>query len=159
MSQLVYFSSSSENTQRFIERLGLPAVRIPLNERERIQVDEPYILIVPSYGGGVAFLLSNLREAGAPIKRIENQSSGVIPVMKMLEDAFTYANQLGARQGAGAVYLHAHHPDILRFLDTKRENADEKIRIKTLSLGAVIPDITFHLAKENAQMALFSPMT
>lgn len=63
-------------------------------------------------GGGVAFLLSNLREAGAPIKRIENQSSGVIPVMKMLEDAFSYANQLGARQGAGAVYLHAHHPDI-----------------------------------------------
>ena len=108
-------------------------------------------------GGGVAFLLSNLREAGAPIKRIENQSSGVIPVMKMLEDAFSYANQLGARQGAGAVYLHAHHPDILRFLDTKRENADEKIRIKTLSLGVVIPDITFNLAKENAQMALFSP--
>ncbi|MBE8909002.1 class 1b ribonucleoside-diphosphate reductase subunit alpha [Enterobacter asburiae] len=108
-------------------------------------------------GGGVAFLLSNLREAGAPIKRIENQSSGVIPVMKMLEDAFSYANQLGARQGAGAVYLHAHHPDILRFLDTKRENADEKIRIKTLSLGVVIPDITFKLARENADMALFSP--
>ena len=108
-------------------------------------------------GGGVAFLLSNLREAGAPIKRIENQSSGVIPVMKMLEDAFSYANQLGARQGAGAVYLHAHHPDILRFLDTKRENADEKIRIKTLSLGVVIPDVTFRQAKENAQMALFSP--
>ena len=108
-------------------------------------------------GGGVAFLLSNLREAGAPIKRIENQSSGIIPVMKMLEDAFSYANQLGARQGAGAVYLHAHHPDILRFLDTKRENADEKIRIKTLSLGVVIPDITFKLAKENADMALFSP--
>lgn len=108
-------------------------------------------------GGGVAFLLSNLREAGAPIKRIENQSSGVIPVMKMLEDAFSYANQLGARQGAGAVYLHAHHPDILRFLDTKRENADEKIRIKTLSLGVVIPDVTFQLAKENQPMALFSP--
>ncbi|MHA0872538.1 class 1b ribonucleoside-diphosphate reductase subunit alpha [Enterobacter pasteurii] len=108
-------------------------------------------------GGGVAFLLSNLREAGAPIKRIENQSSGVIPVMKMLEDAFSYANQLGARQGAGAVYLHAHHPDIMRFLDTKRENADEKIRIKTLSLGVVIPDITFTLARENADMALFSP--
>ncbi|NRH23429.1 ribonucleotide-diphosphate reductase subunit alpha [Pantoea stewartii] len=108
-------------------------------------------------GGGVAFLLSNLREAGAPIKRIENQSSGVIPVMKMLEDAFSYANQLGARQGAGAVWLSAHHPDILRFLDTKRENADEKIRIKTLSLGVVIPDITFQLAKENQPMALFSP--
>ncbi|STI87835.1 ribonucleoside-diphosphate reductase 2 alpha chain [Escherichia coli] len=50
-------------------------------------------------------------------------------------------------------------PIFLRFLDTKRENADEKIRIKTLSLGVVIPDITFHLAKENAQMALFRLMT
>ncbi|HEJ9629668.1 MULTISPECIES: class 1b ribonucleoside-diphosphate reductase subunit alpha [Proteus] len=108
-------------------------------------------------GGGVAFLLTNLREAGAPIKRIENQSSGVVPVMKMLEDAFSYANQLGARQGAGAVYLHAHHPDIYHFLDTKRENADEKVRIKTLSLGVVIPDITFELAKRNEDMYLFSP--
>ncbi|MFT4186033.1 MAG: class 1b ribonucleoside-diphosphate reductase subunit alpha [Micrococcaceae bacterium] len=108
-------------------------------------------------GGGVAFSLTNLREVGAPIKQIENQSSGVIPVMKMLEDAFSYANQLGARQGAGAVYLHAHHPDIYRFLDTKRENADEKIRIKTLSVGVVIPDITFELAKKNEDMYLFSP--
>ena len=108
-------------------------------------------------GGGVALLLSNLREMGAPIKRIENQSSGVIPVMKLLEDSFSYANQLGARQGAGAVYLHAHHPDIMRFLDTKRENADEKIRIKTLSLGVVIPDITFELARNNEDMYLFSP--
>ncbi|MGM3312603.1 class Ib ribonucleoside-diphosphate reductase assembly flavoprotein NrdI, partial [Enterobacter hormaechei subsp. steigerwaltii] len=46
MSTLVYFSSSSENTLRFMERLGLPAIRIPLNERERIQVDEPYRLEV-----------------------------------------------------------------------------------------------------------------
>ncbi|MFJ4025816.1 class 1b ribonucleoside-diphosphate reductase subunit alpha [Paenarthrobacter sp. NPDC089989] len=108
-------------------------------------------------GGGVALSLTNIREHGAPIKQIENQSSGVIPVMKLLEDSFSYANQLGARQGAGAVYLHAHHPDIYRFLDTKRENADEKIRIKTLSLGVVIPDITFELAKKNEDMYLFSP--
>ena len=108
-------------------------------------------------GGGVALLLSNLRELGAPIKHIENQSSGVVPVMKLLEDSFSYANQLGARQGAGAVYLNAHHPDILRFLDTKRENADEKIRIKSLALGVVIPDVTFELAKKKAKMALFSP--
>ncbi|MFD3443117.1 class 1b ribonucleoside-diphosphate reductase subunit alpha [Microbacteriaceae bacterium 4G12] len=108
-------------------------------------------------GGGVAFALTNIREAGAPIKQIENQSSGIIPVMKLLEDSFSYANQLGARQGAGAVYLQAHHPDIMRFLDTKRENADEKIRIKTLSLGVVVPDITFELAKKGEDMYLFSP--
>jgi ribonucleoside-diphosphate reductase alpha chain len=108
-------------------------------------------------GGGVALNLSNLRESGAPIKKIEGQSSGIIPVMKLLEDSFSYANQLGARQGAGAVYLNAHHPDILKFLDTKKENADEKTRIKTLSIGVVIPDITLELAKDNEDMYLFSP--
>lgn len=108
-------------------------------------------------GGGVALLLTNLREQGAPIKGILNQSSGVVPVMKLLEDSFSYANQLGSRQGAGAVYLNVHHPDIMQFLDTKRENADEKIRIKTLSLGVVIPDITLELAKQNKDMYLFSP--
>lgn len=108
-------------------------------------------------GGGVALNLTNLREFGAPIKKIENQGAGVVPVMKMLEDAFSYANQLGARQGAGAVYLNAHHPDIMRFLDTKRENADEKVRIKSLSMGIVVPDITFELAKTNEDMYLFSP--
>ena len=108
-------------------------------------------------GGGVALSLTNIRESGAPIKKIEGQSSGVIPVMKMLEDAFSYANQLGARQGAAAVYLNVHHPDIMKFLDTKRENADEKVRIKTLSLGVVVPDVTLELAKNNEDMYLFSP--
>jgi len=108
-------------------------------------------------GGGVALNLTNIREYGAPIKKIEGQSSGIIPVMKLLEDSFSYANQLGARQGAGAVYLQAHHPDIMRFLDTKRENADEKIRIKTLSIGVVVPDITLELAKNGEDMYLFSP--
>lgn len=52
MNNLVYFSSESENTRRFVERLGLPALRIPLETRSRLNVTEPYILIVPSYGGG-----------------------------------------------------------------------------------------------------------
>ena len=108
-------------------------------------------------GGGVGILLTNLREAGAPIKKMEGQASGVVPVMKMLEDAFSYANQLGQRSGAGAVYLHANHPDIMEFLDTKRENADEKIRIKTLSTGVIIPDVMFHLAQRGEDMYTFSP--
>ena len=108
-------------------------------------------------GGGVAFSLTNIRETGAPIKNIEGQSSGIVPVMKILEDSFTYADQLGQRSGAGAVYLNVHHPDILKFLDTKRENADEKIRIKTLSLGIMVPDVTFELLKTGEDMYLFSP--
>ncbi|MFD5653990.1 class Ib ribonucleoside-diphosphate reductase assembly flavoprotein NrdI [Streptomyces sp. NPDC127039] len=54
MSGLVYFSSVSENTRRFVEKLALPATRIPLHPRREgmPQVTEPYVLITPTYGGG-----------------------------------------------------------------------------------------------------------
>lgn len=108
-------------------------------------------------GGGVGINLTNLREAGAPIKKIKGAASGVVPVMKLLEDAFTYSNQLGQRQGAGAVYLSVFHPDIIEFLGAKKENADEKIRIKTLSLGITVPDKFYELVEKNEDMYLFSP--
>jgi len=108
-------------------------------------------------GGGVALCLTNLREKGAPIKEIEGRSAGPIKVMKIYEDAFSYADQLGQRQGAGAVYISCHHPDIMDVLDTKRENADEKIRIKTLSIGIVVTDTMMQLAAKNQDMYLFSP--
>lgn len=108
-------------------------------------------------GGGVGISLSNLREAGAPIKGYDGAASGVVPVMKLFEDSFSYSNQLGQRQGAGVVYLDVFHPDIISFLSTKKENADEKVRVKTLSLGITIPDKFYELARKDADMYLFSP--
>ena len=108
-------------------------------------------------GGGVGINLSNLREAGAPIKHIAGAASGVVPVMKLLEDSFSYSNQLGQRQGAGVVYLSVFHPDIIAFLGAKKENADEKIRLKTLSLGVTVPDKFYQLCEADADMYLFSP--
>ncbi|MGX7059597.1 class 1b ribonucleoside-diphosphate reductase subunit alpha [Vagococcus humatus] len=108
-------------------------------------------------GGGVGISLSNLREAGAPIKGYEGAGSGVVPVMKLFEDSFSYSNQLGQRQGAGVVYLDIFHPDIEMFLSAKKENADEKIRVKTLSLGITVPDKFYELARKNEDMFLFSP--
>ena len=50
---LVYFSSVSGNTARFIEKLGARAVRIPLHTTDpALAVDEPYVLVTPTYGGG-----------------------------------------------------------------------------------------------------------
>lgn len=108
-------------------------------------------------GGGVGISLSNLREAGAPIKGYAGAASGVVPVMKLFEDSFSYSNQLGQRQGAGVVYLNIFHPDIIAFLSTKKENADEKVRVKTLSLGLTVPDKFYELARNNDDMYLFSP--
>ncbi|MBJ2328678.1 class Ib ribonucleoside-diphosphate reductase assembly flavoprotein NrdI [Schaalia cardiffensis] len=53
MVKLVYFSSATNNTHRFVEKLGFDADRIPLRKSEGpLQVTEPYVLIVPTYGGG-----------------------------------------------------------------------------------------------------------
>ena len=108
-------------------------------------------------GGGVGLNLTNLRGAGAPIKGYDGVAAGVVPVMKLFEDSFSYANQLGQRQGAGVVYLSIFHPDIMEFLSTKKENADEKIRVKTLSLGVTVPDKFYELAAKGEDMYLFEP--
>lgn len=53
MSNLIYFSSVSGNTHRFVENLGLPALRLPVTRRDEVQVaSEPFVLITPTYGGG-----------------------------------------------------------------------------------------------------------
>lgn len=127
------------------------------DDMESISKSVSIALQLSKRGGGVALNLSDIRESGAPIKNIEGQSSGVVPVMKILEDSFSYADQLGQRKGSGAVYLSVHHPDIEKFLDTKRENADEKIRIKTLSLGVVITDAMMTAARKGEDLYLFSP--
>ena len=112
-----------------------------------------------SIGGGVAFNLSKLRARGEAIKGVEGRASGVLPIIKILEDIFSYANQLGQRPGAGAVYLNVFHPDILEFLDTKKINVDEKIRIKTLSIGVIMPDKFMELASEDLPCYTFYPHT
>ncbi|MCL3777838.1 MULTISPECIES: class Ib ribonucleoside-diphosphate reductase assembly flavoprotein NrdI [unclassified Actinomyces] len=50
---VVYFSSVSENTHRFVAKLGVPSARIPLRPtQEPLVVDREYVLLVPTYGGG-----------------------------------------------------------------------------------------------------------
>lgn len=108
-------------------------------------------------GGGVGISLSDIRANNDPIKGVYGLADGVVPIMKMFEDAFSYANQGGARDGAGVVYLNIFHPDVIDFLSVRKENADEKVRIKTLSLGLVVPDKFYELIKKNDFMYLFSP--
>lgn len=108
-------------------------------------------------GGGVGIALTDVRANNDPIKGVYGLADGVVPIMKMFEDAFSYANQGGARDGAGVVYLNIFHPDVVDFLSVRKENADEKLRIKTLSLGLVVPHKFYELIKNNDFMYLFSP--
>ncbi|KYD05387.1 class 1b ribonucleoside-diphosphate reductase subunit alpha [Bacillus atrophaeus] len=108
-------------------------------------------------GGGVALNLNKLRAKGEAIKDVENATKGVVGVMKLLDTAFRYADQMGQRQGSGAAYLSVFHPDITDFLDTKKISADEDVRVKTLSIGVVVPDKFIELAREDKDYYMFYP--
>lgn len=116
-----------------------------------------YCLELSRLGGGVGVNLTDLRPLGDPIKGIANRASGVMPVAKLLENAFSYSNQLGQRNGSGVAYLNIFHADIEEFISSKKPNADEKIRLQTLSTGVIIPDIFFELMKKDEDIVLFSP--
>ncbi|WP_313514344.1 class 1b ribonucleoside-diphosphate reductase subunit alpha [Sphingobacterium sp.] len=112
-----------------------------------------------SIGGGVSFNISKIRARGEAIKGVEGRAGGVLPIMKIMEDTFSYANQLGQRPGAGAVYLNIFHSDIEEFLDCKKINVDEKVRIKSLSIGIIVPDKFMELAEKDEPCYLIYPHT
>jgi len=108
-------------------------------------------------GGGVAVNLSKLRGRGEAIKGVEGAAKGIMPVLKLMEDAFSYADQMGQRKGSGAGYYNIFGWDVVEFLDCKKINADEKLRIKTLSIGLIVPDKFYRLAEENQPLHVFAP--
>jgi ribonucleoside-diphosphate reductase alpha chain len=108
-------------------------------------------------GGGVAVNLSKLRGRGEPIKGVEGAAKGIMPVLKLMEDAFSYADQMGQRRGSGAAYYNIFGWDVMEFLDSKKINADEKTRLKTLSIGLIVPDKFYRLAEENKPLHVFAP--
>ncbi|CAG7629687.1 Ribonucleoside-diphosphate reductase subunit alpha [Paenibacillus solanacearum] len=108
-------------------------------------------------GGGVAVNLSKLRGRGEPIKGVEGAAKGIMPVLKLMEDAFSYADQMGQRRGSGAAYYNIFGWDVMELLDSKKINADEKTRLKTLSVGLIVPDKFYKLAEENKPLYVFAP--
>ncbi|MFC5469157.1 class 1b ribonucleoside-diphosphate reductase subunit alpha [Cohnella suwonensis] len=110
-------------------------------------------------GGGVAVNLSKLRGRGEPIKGVEGAAKGIMPVLKLMEDAFSYADQMGQRKGSGAGYYNIFGWDVMEFLDSKKINADEKTRLKTLSIGLIVPNKFYKLAEENKPLHVFAPYT
>ena len=70
---VVYFSSATENTHRFVEKLGLPCARIPLRlTDEPLIVNEPYVLVCPTYGGGASISKQNTRPVPKQVIRFLN---------------------------------------------------------------------------------------
>jgi len=108
-------------------------------------------------GGGVAFDVSNLRAFGDPIMGIEGAAKGPLYVLVVAQKIFALYDQLGQRPGSGAGYINVFHPDSKMVLDSKKENADESVRLKSLSLGLTVPQKFYDIAEANQDFYGFSP--
>lgn len=108
-------------------------------------------------GGGVGVNLTDIRARGEMIKGIHDAASGVIGVAKLMEGTFSHYNQLNQRAGAGVAYLSALHADIFEFLSTRGINVDETKRLKTLSIGTIIPNIVMEKARKGEHYYAFYP--
>lgn len=109
------------------------------------------------FGGGVAVNLSLLRGEDEEIKNIKGASSSIVKTAKIIEAIKGKFNQLGQREGAVAVYVNAFHSDSKALLDTKKINADETERLKTLSVGLIMPSKIYELAEKDMDWYSFYP--
>lgn len=108
-------------------------------------------------GGGIGVEVSNLRARGEALRGIENVTKGVLGVAKMLDNMLRYADQAGQRPGAGAIYLSVMHADFLDVLSAKKIASDEDSRLKTLSVGATIPDVFMQKVRSGEDFYQFYP--
>jgi ribonucleoside-diphosphate reductase alpha chain len=108
-------------------------------------------------GGGIGVYMGKVRSKGSTIKGFKGASSGVIPWIRQLNNTAVSVDQLGTRKGAITVYLDVWHKDILRFLDLKLNNGDERQRAHDIYTGVCIPDFFMETVEKRGDWYLFDP--
>jgi ribonucleoside-diphosphate reductase alpha subunit len=114
---------------------------------------------ISKWAGGIGLSISNIRSDGSLIRGTGGKSSGIMPLMKMLNSIATYINQGGKRNGSFAIYLEPHHPDIFTFLDSKKNHGADEIRARDLFYALWVSDLFMERVKNDDDWALLCPDT
>ncbi len=109
------------------------------------------------WSGGVANDWSNIRGVGSIIQSNRIESQGVIPFLKIANDAALAINRSGRKRGAVVAYLETWHFEIEDFLDLKRNTGDERRRTHDMNTANWIPDLFMKRVINNKKWTLFSP--
>jgi ribonucleoside-diphosphate reductase alpha chain len=112
---------------------------------------------ISKWAGGIGFHFSNWRGEGSLIRSTNGKSGGTIPFLRIFNDVARAFNQGGKRLGSFAAYLEPHHPDILAFLDLRRNHGDENLRARDLFLGLWVSDLFMERVKSDGEWPTFDP--
>ena len=112
---------------------------------------------ISKWAGGVGFHFSNWRSEGALIRSTNGRSSGSIPFLRIFNDVARAFNQGGKRMGSFAAYIEPHHPDIMGFLNLRRNHGDENLRTRDLFMALWISDLFMERVKDDGKWCTFDP--
>ena len=112
---------------------------------------------ISKWAGGIGIHISNIRSKNSQIRSNNGISNGIIPMLKVYNETGKYINQSGKRNGSIAVYLEPHHPDILSFLDIRKNHGNENERARDLFTGLWISDLFMEKVEKNDEWCLFDP--
>lgn len=114
--------------------------------------------LISQSAGGIGLSIHNIRATGSYIKGTGGTSNGIIPMLRVFNDAARYVDQGGGkRKGAFAVYLEPWHADVFEFLDLKKNHGKEEMRARDLFYAMWIPDLFMERVKDDAEWSLFCP--
>ena len=115
--------------------------------------------MISKYAGGIGLHISNIRSRNSVIRGTNGYSSGIVPLLRVLNDTARYVDQAGKRNGSFAVYLEPWHPDIEPFLDMRKNHGAEEERARDLFYALWIPDLFMQRVQNNEKWSLMCPDT
>jgi ribonucleoside-diphosphate reductase alpha chain len=113
--------------------------------------------MLSKWSGGLGNDWTDLRATGAKIKGTGVESQGIIPFLKVANDATAAINRSGRRRGAACAYLETWHYDIEGFLELRKNTGDERRRTHDMNTANWIPDLFMKRVKDDGDWTLFSP--
>ena len=114
--------------------------------------------LISKSAGGIGLSIHHIRSKGSYIKGTNGESNGIVPMLRVFNDTARYVDQGGGkRKGSIAIYLEPWHPDIIQFLDLRKNHGKEELRARDLFYALWTPDLFMERVENNADWSFFCP--
>jgi ribonucleoside-diphosphate reductase alpha subunit len=113
--------------------------------------------LISKWSGGIGLHIHNIRANGSHIRGTNGESSGIVPLLRVLNNTARHVNQGGKRNGSFAMYLEPWHADIEDFLEMRKNHGDEEMKARDLFYALWMPDLFMKRIQENGNWTLMCP--